>query len=203
MKKIKNKYIRRVLLIMLIILSLGIIWAVFLSVNMLMVINTAPDYDENKNYTVIVLGCQVRKDGRPSDMLRERLIAALRLLNEHEEFVCVVTGGQGANEPLPEAHVMRDWLIDKGISPERIFIEDKSTSTRENLDFASAVIADNNLPTDVVIVSDGFHLYRAKRTASGIFGEVHTYAGYTYRRVLVPYWIREWAALTRDFISFK
>jgi len=190
-----------VLIIIAVLFSLGVGWAVFLTVNMLIVINT-PLPPNEKDYTVIVLGCKVLKSGRPSDMLTQRLIGALNLLNENENYVCVVTGGQGHDEPRPEAHVMRDWLIEKGISPERIFIEDLSVNTHENLNLAYEVITENNLPEDVIIVSDGFHLWRAKMTANRLFNEVHTFASYTYKRMIIPYWIREWAALTRDILLY-
>ena len=47
---------------------------------------------------IIVLGAQVRKDG-PSPVLKYRLDKAVEYLNENPDTVCIVSGGQGSNEP--------------------------------------------------------------------------------------------------------
>ena len=47
-----------------------------------------------------------------------------------------------------------------GIDPARLYREDQSTSTAENMAFSAAVIAENRLPRQVVIATDGFHQYR-------------------------------------------
>ncbi|MDR0196969.1 MAG: YdcF family protein [Oscillospiraceae bacterium] len=190
---------RFVLKIIIALTSLGAAWAAFLSVNMLLAINRGGDFGD-KERTVIVLGCQVLKNGEPSPMLVGRLAAARDVLLENENFSCVVTGGRGANEPAAEASVMRDWLIENGVPAEKIFTEDESTDTRENLRFARDVVARNNLADDIVIVSDGFHLYRAELNARPLFDEIHTLSVKTRSYKLVFYWVREWAALTRDFV---
>ena len=72
-------------------------------------------------------------------MLRERLIAAQDYLDENPEAVCVVSGGQGADESMSEAQCMRTKTsTEHGIAPERIYMEDKSTSTRENIKFSGS-----------------------------------------------------------------
>ena len=111
--------------------------------------------------TVIVLGCQVRSDGTPSRMLRDRIQAAYDYLSVHEEAVCVASGGQNDREPTTEARCIRDTLVAMGIDPDRIYPEDASTSTEENLAFSAEVIRREGLPTEVAIASDNFHQLRA------------------------------------------
>ena len=72
---------------------------------------------------VVVLGAQVRADG-PSVILKYRLDAAADYLKKNPGTVCIVTGGQGYNEPYPEAVGMKDYLVQQGIEEERILTEE-------------------------------------------------------------------------------
>ena len=82
---------------------------------------------------LLVLGAQVRPDGSPSVVLRNRLEAALAYLAENPTTHTIVCGGKGSNEPISEAACMAHWLEERGIAPSRISREDRSTTTRENL----------------------------------------------------------------------
>ncbi len=106
----------------------GIAAAAFFSVNM--VIYEEVPVDDLR--AVIVLGCQVKGE-EPSDMLKGRLNAALELLSEHSDAVCIVSGGKGKGEDISEAEAMRRYLVENGISESRIFTESRSTNTRENM----------------------------------------------------------------------
>ena len=107
---------------------------------------------------VIVLGAQIRETG-PTVVLRWRLDAAYDYLTENPDTVCIVAGGQGANEPRPEAEAMRDYLADAGISPERIITETQSRNTIENIRNTIGLIDPVN--DTVGIVTNDFHMYRA------------------------------------------
>lgn len=111
---------------------------------------------------VIVLGCGVNGTV-PSLSLQNRIDAAYDYLTAHPDAVCVVSGGQGPGEDITEAACMKRELTQMGIDPARIWEEDKSTSTMENLEFSLAVIEANagHRPTTVGIVSAEYHLYRA------------------------------------------
>lgn len=127
----------------------------------LMGIRAAHHPDGTQPVTVIVLGCQVRSDGTPSRMLQDRIQAAYDYLSIHEEAVCVASGGQNNQEPTTEARCIRDTLVSMGIDPGRIYLEDASISTEENLAFSAEVIRREGLPTEVAIASDNFHQLRA------------------------------------------
>ena len=106
---------------------------------------------------IIVLGAQM-KAGGPSAVLQFRLDAAYDYLIANEDTLCVVSGGQGANEPCTEAEGMYAYLVERGIAPERILMEDKSTDTSENIAYSAALIGGTD--KDVGIVTNNFHVFR-------------------------------------------
>ena len=111
---------------------------------------------------MVVLGAKVRTTG-PSVALWERIHAAADYLKTHPDTIALVSGGQGLDEPMTEAQAMYDGLIGLGIDPERIWMEDKATSTWENLNFSLDLIEEKTgeRPTKLGIVSSEYHLFRA------------------------------------------
>lgn len=143
--------------------------------------------------TVVLLGCQVYH-GRPSMMLQGRIDAAYGYLTAHPKAVCVTTGGlDRTSETLTEGGCAAQTLIAMGIAPERIYAEEKSFDTRENLLFAAEIIKENGLSDHVVIASDNFHQYRGQLFArqagleaqsAGCFSPWFLGAGYACREVV-------------------
>ena len=105
---------------------------------------------------LIVLGTTVNGT-EPSPMLKQRLDAAIEYLNTYPEAQCIVTGGKGDEVNLSEAQCMFNYLTAAGIDAERITMEDRATSTVENLQNVRAMLDTN----EVDILSSDFHLYRA------------------------------------------
>lgn len=141
---------------------------------------------------VVVLGCLVEGDS-PSLMLRRRLDAALPYLQAHPDSQCVVTGGQGPNEAYSEAYVMKKYLVEQGIDPGRIRMEDRSTNTRENLLYTWELLGDN---TPIVIATDGFHQMRGHFYADRAgFTSVSSLPSPTPWGLLPSYWVREFFGL--------
>ncbi len=116
---------------------------------------------ENLDY-IIVLGAQMKPAG-PSAVLQFRLDAAYDYLLENEDTICVVSGGQGSNEPCTEAEGMYRYLTDKGIAPERIIREDRSTDTSENIAYSRELIGRTDV--SVGIVTNNFHVFRGVHLA--------------------------------------
>lgn len=146
--------------------------------------------------TVIVLGCQVSRDGSPTVMLRDRIDAAYRYLSEHPESRCVASGGQNDNEPISEASCIRNTLVARGIHPDRIYLEDRSRSTEENLTFSAELIRKEGLPTRVAIASDNFHQLRAAVWARRGGLDSWSIGCVTWWPLSPGYWAREAAAVT-------
>jgi uncharacterized SAM-binding protein YcdF (DUF218 family) len=125
---------------------------------------------DNLDY-IIILGAQVKEDG-PSVVLRYRLDKAIEYLNNNPETKCIVSGGQGSNEPFPEALGMKNYLLKKGILEQRIIVEDQSKNTEENILFSVRLIRnDIDNKTTFGIVTNNFHIFRAKQIAKNIFGK--------------------------------
>ena len=110
---------------------------------------------------IIVLGAQVRKDG-PSPVLKYRLDKAVEYLNENPDTVCIVSGGQGSNEPWSEAEGMARYLQEKGIDTARILPEDKSQTTEQNITNSKKLMKEG---ASVGIVTNNFHVFRALQIA--------------------------------------
>lgn len=112
--------------------------AAFIIIEIPIVREARTDAPDDCEY-VIVLGAGLKGDV-PTLSLRNRLDAALEWLEAHPDCVAVVSGGQGPGENMPEGEAMGIWLEARGIEPERIIVEDKSTSTMENLENSFALI---------------------------------------------------------------
>ena len=108
---------------------------------------------------IIVLGAQVKADGTPSVALERRLTAALESYKEDPQLI-IVCGAKGANEPRAEGDVMRDWLLERGVSPQDVEAETKSFNTRENLQNAREIMQARALSQALVVTSD-YHVARA------------------------------------------
>ena len=110
----------------------------------------------------VVLGAKVRTTG-PSASLWDRIYGARDYPEAHPEVIAIVSGGRGDDEPKTEAKAMYDELVKLGIDPDRLWIEDRATSTWENLNFALDLIEEKTgtRPENLGIVSSEYHLFRA------------------------------------------
>lgn len=149
--------------------------------------------------TVVVLGCRVYGD-QPSLMLQRRLNAALEYLNIHPEAPVVCSGGQTPGDPYSEAAVMANYLTQNGIGPERIYLEERSASTAQNIGNTAEIIRQNGLPQQIAIATDGFHELRAQLYArkNGLDGRSLPAA--TPWGIAPSYWVREWFGLAKAVV---
>lgn len=159
-------------------------------------------YAQPKNPdVVIILGCKVQPDGKPSLMLRKRVNAAYEYLFENEDVSCIVSGGKGSDEPISEAEAMKNLLVEMGIDEKRIIIENLSENTRQNIEFSLKLLEEQGKSvSEAAIVTDGFHQLRASLivresgiTATAVSAETPPW-------LLPPYWVREWLALSHRFV---
>ncbi len=182
-KSRSGKIFLSILCIALCVVVIFIIWA---TVKM----TRAADNHPTKETTVIVLGCQVKTTG-PSRMLRERLDAAYTYLVENPDAKCILSGGQGPDEPESEALCMYKWLVAKGIDEKKLYIEDKSSSTKENLMYSKEIIEREGLPKAITIITSEFHQYRAAQIAKDLNMESYSVSSNTLITLLPTFYIRE------------
>ena len=146
-----------------------------------------------KEKAVVVLGAGLRRD-TPSDLLCRRLDAALAFWQQHPEVLIVVTGGQGPGETIPEGVAMSRYLAERGVPEEQILVEDKSTSTEENLLFAKALLEARGVDPGepVAVVTNAFHCYRARCYARLVgFEQVSSIPASIGLNSVMPCYLRE------------
>lgn len=169
-------------------IAMGLVYFVIIEIPI--IDEASGDGDFDADY-LIVLGAAVHGD-TPSLSLVERLEAAKDYLIKHPDTVVIVSGGQGSGENVSEARAMYEWLCANGIDPTRIIMEDKASSTYENLKFSREIINELSDDATVAVVSSEYHLCRAKLIAKTLGMEIHTVAAQTaYFTVMLNYFICE------------
>lgn len=125
------------------------------------------DYDilmnEKKSYDAgIILGAAVWGGNRPSPVLRERINKGYELYKNGIVGYLVLTGGGSPGE-MTEAEVAKNELLKKGIDGKNVFAENQSNSTLEQVSFISKNLYRKNNWTEIVLITDNFHLLRSKQ----------------------------------------
>ena len=179
---------RRVLIALTVLLALG--FCLFLAMEIPVIVDSFGDGDVNADY-IIVLGAGVN-GSVPSLSMVNRMTPTIEYLQSHPDCIAILTGGQGEGENLSEAQAMFDYLTARGISPAQLVMEDKATSTEENLKFSFDIIGDELPTSTVAVVSSEYHLHRAKTMAKMLGVEVYGIPGRTsYPVLMTNYFIRE------------
>ncbi|WP_116115090.1 YdcF family protein [Austwickia chelonae] len=150
---------------------------------------------------VVTLGAGLAGD-RVTPLLAARLDRALQVRSRADDpanVVMVVSGGQGRNELVSEAAAMAAYLQDKGVPAEKVLLEDRSTTTEENLTFTDQLLALNRLQgSRVVVCTNDFHAIRvavvSRRLRLGMQVVGAPTAGY-YRPAA---FLREFVALLKE-----
>ena len=150
---------------------------------------------------ILVLGCGVWKDGSPSPMLADRLEQSVELYERGVSGKLLMSGDHGSKD-YDEVNVMKEYAVSAGIPSEDVFMDHAGFSTYESIYRAKAVFNAEK----VIIVSQGYHLYRALYIARGLGLEAYgagadqrQYVGWQYRET------REILARVKDFfvVMFK
>lgn len=194
MKMLSKKHERAARILNRLAVYVIILFSFALVVTVTMIASEADTGDNSGADYAVVLGAGVRGT-TPSASLYARMKAALEYANGNPETVLILSGGQGRGESVSEARCMYDWLISRGVAPERLIMEDRAASTKENLEFSRAIILERepDFSGKVCVVSEGYHIARGKlyATLAG-FERVTGAAGYNGYPVLTAnYYIRE------------
>lgn len=145
---------------------------------------------------IIILGCGVKDDGRPSDMLYDRIITGVELYKKGIAPRILMSGDHGRTD-YDEVGTMKKYAVDMGVPEDAVFCDHAGFSTYESMVRANKVFDIEN----AVVVTQSYHLYRALYDAKsfgidayGVSADVRHYLGQTNRN------IREIIARNKDFL---
>lgn len=151
---------------------------------------------------VVVLGAGVRGTV-PSLALRERVNAAYDYLTANPQAIAVLSGGQGPGEDITEAACIYRELNQMGIDPTRLLMEDKATSTIENLRFSLDLLEAEAgaRPSEIAIVSSEYHIFRSCLFAKSLGLEaVGVPARTSWFTLRLNYYLREIVAVWKYLV---
>lgn len=155
---------------------------------------------------VVILGCGLKED-KPDKILKTRLDTAVEFLEKYPDSVAICTGGQGADEPIPESTAMEKALVKAGIKQDRIKKETTSKNTYENFQNAKKIITeaeDDPTQVKIAVVTSEFHLYRSMK-----FAELHGFtdpikvSAQTPTFLFYPHFLREIAAVVKAHLYYR
>ena len=145
---------------------------------------------------IVALGCGIRKDGTVTPLLQSRLDAAIKAYEEGgRQAKIIVSGGQGADEVVPEARAMADYLLSQGIPETDVLLEAKSTTTEENLRFSRAIIDERGGAEHLTIATSDYHCLRAAMYARRLGINASCVGGHTAAFFYPAAFFREYIAL--------
>ena len=167
-----------------VVLSLALATTAF----MIAGIPPAPTGEET---AVIILGSGVNEDGSPTKIMRARADQALDYLRAHPELPIITSGGLYSDDRISEAESLKRYLMDQSIDEDRILIENRSTSTEENLRNSARLLQEAGIDGPVLVVTSEFHSYRAGLYARRNHLQSTALSARTDWVVLPVCWIRE------------
>lgn len=119
---------------------------------------------KRKDYDYIIIHGSGLIDGYiVPPLLASRIDKALEAyrLAEKDDVKFIASGGQGLDEKISEAKAIANYLIEKGIKKEKIILEDKSTTTYENLKYSQRIVRKQKNNPKYLFVSNNYHIFRA------------------------------------------
>lgn len=162
-----------------------------------------PDTSDNLRENVyIVFGAKVNPEG-PAKTLASRLEVAVEVMRKDTDAVCIVSGGQGSNEPFTEASCMRDYMVERGISPDRIFPEEQASNTKENIRYSIALMEEQGLADrQIICISSETHIPRIRLMCSRAGVDALYIKAETPMKVfLFTTWVREYLSYVKMLVG--
>jgi uncharacterized SAM-binding protein YcdF (DUF218 family) len=118
--------------------------------------------DEARPADAIVVFGAAEYSGRPSPTYRRRLDHAYQLFERGLAPLVITTGGAGGDPRFSEGQVGRDYLSKLGVPDVNLIAETQAGDTEQSARRVAVILEANELKT-ALLVSDAYHLYRAKR----------------------------------------
>lgn len=120
------------------------------------------EVDEARRADVIIVLGAAEYRGRPSPVLKARLDHGLELYQQQLAPRILTTGGSGGDPHFTEGEVGRAYLVGKGVPSEAVIVESEGSSTAHSMAAAAEIMRRMNLKS-AIVVSDGYHIFRAKK----------------------------------------
>ncbi len=176
------------------------LWAVSFTIIAIMIACYAADPPDPGADALVVLGGGLW-DGKPAPALQRRLDTALAYAQENPDTWVVVSGGQGPDEPRTEASAMAEYLVEKGLSSDRLLLEESSFSTYENFAYTKALL-DKELGGTyrIVFVTSDFHIMRSAQLARSLGLSAQGLAASSDPFYIPMYYIREYLVLIKYWL---
>lgn len=149
---------------------------------------------------VLVLGAKAN-NGKLSKTLINRLDTTIEYLNKHKTAKAVLCGGKEKNNEYSQAEYMQNYLVEKGISKDRLIVETKSKNTFENIKFALQKL--DKKPSEIMVISSSYHLFRAKFILYRFGVLARTVPAKTPKGALISSYVRETFAVVKTFLYDK
>lgn len=194
-----NKVLKKIIIVISTLIVMGII--IVLGINIYVKCSVkdkiVDENNLNKGYdAILVLGAGLR-NGKPSPVLKDRLDMAYKLYENGYSRKIIVSGDHG-KKYYDEVNVMKNYLLDKGIESNDIFMDHAGFSTYDSIYRAKEIFLANN----IIIVTQQFHLYRSlyiaeklELDAVGVSATLRDYNG------SVKFELREILARDKDFVK--
>lgn len=154
----------------------------------------------NKDF-IIINGCQIRKDGTLTPLLRSRVDRAIEFAKMQNDragrpIVFVPSGGKGNDEVISEAEAMKRYLLEQGIDEKNILAEDKSTTTEENFKYSYDLIRKYHGSDffNTVFCTTNYHVFRSGMLANELGIRTEGIGSKTKRYYWVNAFVREYVA---------
>ncbi len=167
----------------------------------ILIIGSAIKEDHFKADYLIILGAST-KNGELSANAKSRLEKAMAYIHENPDTAIIVTGGKAPGESASEAAVMAGFLMKRGVSRGRLILEELSTSTYENFKYSRTILRqfDQRESISLMIITNGFHQYRARLIAGHLGFAPYGQAADTPLYLVPGCHLREYLAVLKTWV---
>lgn len=146
---------------------------------------------------VIVPGASVLRSGQPSDMLADRLLTALDLYKSGKVKRFLLSGDHGQTN-YNEVEIMRDFLLERGVLEEVIYLDHAGFDTFDTMIRAHEIFQLES----AVVVTQKYHLSRALYLGQNIGLEVCGVPADRQDYLKMPYFLaREYLARVKAVLD--
>ena len=136
---------------------------------------------------IVVLGAGLLGD-KVTPLLAHRIQKGIKIHQQNPHSQLIMSGGQGADELIPEAEAMANYALAQGLGPSQVMTESRSVSTYENLLFSSQLMAPD---AKFAVVTNYYHLFRALLIAEELGLDCYGYGAPTKLYFSLNAFIRE------------